>query len=465
MELQHGGIDLNDELTQLMLLYYDDPILFARDILNIEPDEQQAEVLNSLRNTKRTTVKAGRGTGKTWTAGMAIWWFLITRYNSQVYITAPGSGQISGGIWPTLSKIYEGISPMFKDEWELMSSKIAHKERPLSHFCMARTARRETAEGMMGSHAENMLYVIDEATGVDEPIFKAVFGSLTEEENYLLMLSNPRRLSGFFHESHRPFNRDTFDQLTMDAVSSKFVSNKQIEAWKRLYGEKSNTFQIEVLGNFPTKEDDAIIPYDQVMEASQRTLDKHVYEGDAIIWGLDVGAGVDKSILIKRQGLKVFDDIKKWNEKDTMKVVGRVSNEYINTSKKNRPFKIFVDSVALGKGPFDRMKELGLPVASASSANKAKNKKFFLNAKSESWSAMRDWFRDNDTDIPNDSEMIEQLSTVRQKIHSSGRFMVEEKHEYRKRNPNIGSPDIADSLSFTFWQKGNVKASESIMFV
>lgn len=460
-------MEINQEdkdLYELMEVYYDEPVLFAQQILKIDPDEQQREVLYDLLNHKMLTVKSGRGTGKTWCAAIAIWWFLNTRYNAQVYVTAKSGGSITIGIWPTISKVYQNMDPLFKKCWDLQTTQVKRKQFPNTWFCISRTARKEDPEGLAGAHAENLLFVVDEASGVNDEIFRSVFGSLTEEENYLLMISNPRWRSGFFFESHRPINSKIFKQLTMSCINSKWVKKKSIEAQKNMHGETSNIYRVEVLGEFPTKDEEGtIIPYDNVIAATERNLNGT----GPILWGIDVGGGFDKSVLIKRRDNKIWKSIKQWKDRDTMKLVGRIVSEYEKTPKKNRPVKIFIDSIAIGKGPTDRLKELKLPVVATNVSAKAKNKLFYANLKAELWGNMRDWIRDVEPDIPDIPELIEQLTTVRQEFHThnSTRFLVESKDKYKKRNPKIGSPDLADALALTFNSKGLHKAHESVFFV
>ena len=77
----------DDDLIQLLQVYHDDPIMFSEQILNIYPDDQQKAVILSVYDKKRTTVRSGRGCGKTWAAGIVIWHFLCTRAFSQIYIS------------------------------------------------------------------------------------------------------------------------------------------------------------------------------------------------------------------------------------------------------------------------------------------------------------------------------------------------------------------------------------------
>jgi len=431
-------------LESLVQLYHDEPITFSHQILNIYPDIQQGNVIQSLYQRKKATVRSGRGCGKTWAAGVVVWHFLCTRSNAQVYITAPAGGTISGAIWPTLGKMYNSMNPIYRDQFDFQTAQIKHKEFPHTWFAITRTARQENPDAMAGAHAENMLYIIDEASGVSDEMFRVIVGSLTESDNYLLMLSNPRRLSGFFFESHKPVNKKTYAQLHMSAIKSKWVTKESIEHWKNMYGEDSNIYMIEVLGEFPNREDNAVIPWPMIDQA----VEKEVEPLGEMRWGLDMGAGCDRSVLVKRCGPWVSPDIKKYNYKDTMKVVGKVAKEYEETPEEERPAGIYVDTIGIGKGTGDRMKELGLPIIPAVASKKAVSKKYIWNQKSEWWSEMHEWFRDQEPSIPNDSDLIEELSTCMSVPSSDGRFKIESKDKYKARLKR--SPDTADALAMTF---------------
>jgi len=431
--------------------FYDNPIIFSQVILNVNPDAQQQAVIKAFYERKLCSVKSGRGCGKTWLASILIWHFLCTRAFSQVYITAPSGGTLKGAIWPTLNKLYDQMDPIYRDQFEMQSIQVKHKMHGATWFALTRTARQENAESLAGSHAENMLYVIDEASGVGDPMFNSIFGSLTEEDNYLLMLSNPRRLSGFFYDSHQHKARHVYAQCHLSAIYSQFVTKKSISYWKKLYGKDSTQYKIEVLGEFPDKESDSIIAYDKVIRAVDFKLDKKEYEDIPIIWGLDMSQGNDKSVLVKRQGTKVHKDIKKWKFNDTMKVVDKVVDEFKEAKKnKLKPWKIYVDAIGVGKGAYDRLKELDLPVYPAIASKKAVHKKYVYNQKSEWWKEMQDFFRENDgeIDLPDDQDFIDEITGMRTTPSGDGRFRTESKPDFVKRYSH--SPDTGEAFSMTF---------------
>lgn len=462
MEISNA-IDIEqDDMVKLLALYYHRPDLFVEQVLNIKLDPQQLDLIYNLYKYEWVTVRSGKGPGKTFAAAVLVWHFLITRALSKVFITAPAASQMAGSIWSELSLVYNKLPQEFKEDWEFLNTKITNKSDPHEWYCMQRVARRENPEALRGSHGEDLLYIIDEATGVPDESYETISSTLTGKRNYLLLLSNPNTLSGFFYDSHLPDASKIYKQMHFSCFESSQVSKESIKRAKMKYGEESIEYRVNVLGEFPISETDSIILADWVRDAIKRDIN----DNDAdLVWGLDIGSGgVDPSILIKRKGRKVYNDIKEWRERDLMNVVGRVLKEY--KSVKDKPTAIFIDSAGLGQGVADRLIELKLPVVKTNGAFKPINKKVYANLKSEMYFEMRNWFRNDEPSIPNDMELVKQLYTIKSTYSSAhqGRLMVEDKFAYRKRN-NGKSPDKADALALTFNKKKNKKAAESLFFI
>lgn len=63
-------------------------------------------------------------------------------------------------------------------------------------FATARTATKP--ENMQGFHEDYMLFIVDEASGVADPIMAAIIGTLSGQFNKLFMCGNPTKTAGFF---------------------------------------------------------------------------------------------------------------------------------------------------------------------------------------------------------------------------------------------------------------------------
>ena len=89
---------------------------------------------------------------------------------------------------------------------------------------MVRGTRTATSpEALQGFHADHVLYIIDEASGVSDKVFEPVLGAMTGEDAKLLMMGNPTRLTGFFYDSHHK-NREEYNAIHVDGRDSIHVS-------------------------------------------------------------------------------------------------------------------------------------------------------------------------------------------------------------------------------------------------
>src|SRR5260370_33386359 len=84
-----------------------DPVLFARHILGVELWDREAEILQSIRNHRRTAVKACHGVGKTFTlAEAALWW--LARYPEGIVLTtSPTQREVRTHLWSEIHRAVE----------------------------------------------------------------------------------------------------------------------------------------------------------------------------------------------------------------------------------------------------------------------------------------------------------------------------------------------------------------------
>ncbi|MCK5602824.1 hypothetical protein KAR91_13165 [Candidatus Pacearchaeota archaeon] len=445
------------QLSELILFYRKDPEAFIEDVLDLKPTAQQKQVIDSvMAGNKYISVKSGHGTGKSTIVAALILWFICC-YKSQIPITAPSSAQFWDALWSRLGELYNRMSTVFQDNFILLSDRLYSKTDKTAHFCVGRTAKKENPEALQGFHHKNLMFIVDEASGVHEEIFDTIMGSLTEENNILILIGNPLRISGTFYDSFNKNNGD-WHNLSFNSEESPLVTPRYINQMAK-YGKDSNKYRIRVLGKFPKSEADTLIPFDLAEAAQMRTVEA----SGSVVWGLDVARfGSDSSIIMKRQGNKVLG-YKRYSKMDLMELVGNVVQEYKQTPKKNRPEIIFVDTIGLGAGAYDRLNELELPVREVNVSTKSSNSKEFKNVRAECYDTMREYFAEKEPEIPDDPDLLAQLTTVKYKFASNGSMQIEEKAEYKKRNPTIGSPDIADALMLTFFGRKTIEFN--ILFV
>ena len=164
--------------------------------------------------------------------------------------------------------------------------------------------------------------------------------------------------------------------------------------------------------------------------------------------GIDVArGGNDKTIIYVRRGPKVML-LTDAHIANTM----AVAEEAAAMIRQYNPTTVRVDATGIGAGVADRLSQLfdgtETDIVHFVAGSRAVDSERFFNARSEACWMLRDRFEQSDIDIPDDSELKGQLSSIRYKIRSDKRVMVETKDEMARRG--MKSPDKLDALALTF---------------
>ena len=193
---------LNDKFGDDQLeLYKTDPVKFVREVISAEPEPEQIEILKGLVDHGHVAVRSGHGIGKSTTMAWAALWFICTHPHAKIPCTAPTSHQLYDIFFSELLKWYKRLEEPFRNQFEHTTERFYHKQFRESWFIAPRTARVENPEALQGFHSENLLFLIDEASGVPDGVFEVAMSALTAEGNMVLMAGNPTRLSGIFYDS------------------------------------------------------------------------------------------------------------------------------------------------------------------------------------------------------------------------------------------------------------------------
>lgn len=438
--------------TELDILesWYDDPDLFDREVWPDDPPEPwQSTASSMVVSHDRVAIRSGHGVGKTaWLARKIIWWG-TTRNPWKVGVTAPSSSQMYDALWSELAKWHSKMPDGMRERFKWTTERFEWSEEPAVSFAVAKTARRETPDALAGLHSENMLYIIDEAPGVDDIVFETARGAMSTVGSKTIMTGNPTQLTGYFFDAFHK-NREYWAGMKVSCYDSSRTNWKEIDQWKEEYGEDSNFFRVRALGEFPDANPDAIIPL-HIVEAAVGREVAQVPSDE--IWGLDVSrAGQDLCALAKRRGNIMTEPIKTWRSDDIMVSAGRVKKEYDDA--KEKPSLICIDSIGLGAGVADRLAEQGLPIQCINVSESHTINDRFLRLRDEMWERARAWFFARDCQIPNDEAFIGEICLVTWKPTSNGKMKVvtkaEMKHDIHR------SPDRSEAFCFTFMAGGGI---------
>lgn len=438
----------NNPFNEFLDRYENDPVLFVSEVIGKDPQPWQKEMLQQLvdPDVRRIAVRSGHGVGKSTGASWAMLWHLFCRFPQKCVVTSPTASQLFDALFAELKGTIKQLPPILQQIVTASSDKVWLNAAPQESFISARTSRAETPEALAGVHSENVLLIVDEASGVPEAVFEAAVGSMSGHSATTILLGNPTRSSGYFYRCFHS-NRDQFYRIHVNAEQSALVSKEFCEQVARTYGEQSNAYRVRVLGEFPLADDDTVIPVSLLDGAMQREIS--VPYRTPVVWGLDVARyGQDSSALCKRKGRVVTEPIRRWRNLDLMQLCGAVVNEYNETEERQRPVEILVDVIGLGAGVVDRLSELGLPVRGINVAESSSMSGQYRNLRAELWYKAREWLARLDCQLPRDEQLCAELATVKYMFTSNGKIQIESKDDIRKRG--LASPDLADAFCLTF---------------
>lgn len=444
--------DSREQLKDIIRTFWNDRVTFVKVVLGVEHiDPMQEDVLRRLDKGDNLAVKAGHGTGKTTVLSWIIIHYMCTRPNCKIPCTAPSKHQLFDVLWPELSKWHNAMKKskygkIFAENLKWSKEKFTNILQPEEWFAVARTATKENPDALQGFHADFILKIVDETSGVDDDIIEVLEGAYGTQETKAVWMGNPTRNEGAFY---RAFTKDKsfFETLTMSCLKSTLTPKRYIERMKAKYGEDSNMYRVRVMGEFPLVDGDTYIPLSLCVDARYRDIPLQIQYKK--VFGVDVARyGDDESVIAIRRGDE-FLPYHVYRNKSTMELVSIIAQ----LAKEHKPEAIFIDVIGIGAGVYDRLKELGYPVIAVNVSEVPygdPNK--YKRLRDELWGEMRAWLElrrgrlwDNE-----DMDLCGQLSSPRYKITSDGKLQMESKDDLKKRG--VKSPDIADAHIMCFAQ-------------
>lgn len=447
------------------------PVKFVQNAFKELLWSKQAEILESIRDNKYTTVKSCYDSGKSFTCARAVLWFLTAFPHSKIISTAPTFRQVRDILWSEINTAYN------KSVVQL-GGKILDTSLKIDSDWFATGISTKDDTNFQGYHAVYILVVIDEASGVDENIFNASEGLLASEHARVIYIGNPTNIQGTFNKS---FRQPNFNKLTISAfdtpnftafgitiddirnntweakvnaplpapylVTPAWVADKYIR-----WGEQSPLFQALVLANFPEEGEDTLISLSKIEAARNRVL--MVREEDNETIGVDVARfGSDYTEFCHRKGAKVLN-WKTLTHMDTHQTSG-----HLTTFMGFHPdANVRIDSIGIGAGVVDNVKTLQPAGASqvydVNVAETPNNTEMFVNKRAEYYWALRERFIDGNIDLSGLDQVVyeelsAQLSAIKFKFRGS-QIQIESKEEMKKPPRSLPSPDKADALMLAF---------------
>ena len=470
---------------EAVLFYAGEPVYFVEDIIRAVPDRNQRDILRSLRDHPMTSVRSGHGIGKSTVEAWAVLWFLCTRPFPKIPCTAPTEHQLMDVLWAEISK-WMRHNPALREDLIWTQEKLYMKGYPEEWFAVPRTATNP--EALQGFHAEHVLYIIDEASGVSDKVFEPVLGAMTGEDARLLMMGNPTRLSGFFYDSHHKA-RAEYSAMHIDGRDSAHVSKKFVEKIIGMFGEDSDVFRVRVAGQFPKSTPDSLIAMEWCEEAARIEASA---AGRRIDIGIDVARyGDDSSVLYPLADKVKSLPYELYHHNNTTELCGfavQMIKRYAVEGQAD-VIRVKVDCDGLGVGVYDNLTELKNQILDEIQAGRKRRAEAepayrdpwrgkeeipqvdleilechfggaggqvdaddpveYANSTGLMWGKVRQFLKDRRLRLPEDDALFSQLCNRKYRVGKDGKIELERKEEMKKRG--LPSPDIADALAMALY--------------
>lgn len=421
-----------------------DPLWTCKHILQAELWSKQREVVESVWHHTRTAVRSCHGVGKTYTAAATALAFLLAFPHSRVITTAPTFTQVENLLWREIN------SMAARSIITLPASNATKLEIAPDWFAIGLSTDRP--ERFQGQHAEHILLIVDEASGVDDLIYEAGEGYLTSSHARLLLIGNPTQVSGQFH---RAFNSEraqwntihisAYDSpnLTDEPVSDKLqrhlISSEWVEQHRILWGEDSVAYAVRVLGDFPSTADNTVVGIKAVDDAQARTS----ADAGPTVVSCDVARfGSDETVIALRTGNKIRIVESFYGQRTT-----HTAGACLRIARENDADWITIDDAGVGGGVTDILVEAEeFKIHAFNGGERAIEEDEYPNRRSEAWFAFADTLPRIDLDP--DAQLAGDLTSPTYKLDSRGRRVVEQKADTKKRLKR--SPDRADAVLMAF---------------
>lgn len=406
-----------DVWAEFLERYYHDPAGFAEYVLGFDLMAHQRKILDDIgAGARRLAIRSGHRVGKTALLSIVVTWFITTRYPQKTIVTAPTAGQLFNSLVPEIKSLMRRLPPWLRELFDILSEEIKLKADPDGSFMSARTASPDNAESFQGIHSENVLFIWDEASGIDERLFNAARGSMGAPNALSIMAGNPVRLNNTFHRAFT-VNAELFHKYRVSSIGLKTVNMDFVTEVKNTFGEESNEYRVRVLGEFPDTEDESFIPASLVRSAMARPIETPKMA--AVVYGVDPARqGDDRTVITRRIGANVIENQITLVKKNTMQVVGeivalaemdrmRLMEEFRTagvtpSGNVKVPAAIVVDVIGIGAGIADRLVELNYDVVQVNVAESATSEPMCTRERDALYKRFKNWLEAMRCRLPKD---------------------------------------------------------------
>jgi phage terminase large subunit len=475
--------------------YQRNPVAFFREVLGIEPWDRQVEVIEAIRDHTRVAVCSGHKIGKSNLIAGAALWFYCSFEDARAIMSSTTSRQVDQILWRELRMLRARSG-------RCVACKVADPEgmlipKPCPHSAiidgeqgeLARTGLKSEdfreivgftareAEAVAGISGRNLLYLLDEASGIPDVIYEAVEGNRAGGARIVLAGNGTRNEGEFFEafnsKSHLYKTIRVSSETTPNVVHGRVLipglaTREWIEEKKLEWGEGSALYRVRVKGEHATFEAGKIFSLHTIGESEKRWFETP--ESGRLFIGVDpageTGSG-DETVFCVRRGLKMLLLEAHQGLTAEMHLVHLLRLLKFRLPRET-PVVVIDREGSVGsklsivlRNYLEDSKHVGMfeLVTVRASSGAVRQPQIYDRLRDELAANLEQWFRDGGA-ILEDVRLSRELHAFEWKQAVNGKLKITPKELVRKM---IGrSPDRYDSLALSAWEPLSLREAEGL---
>lgn len=504
-----------------LIQYYDNGrhVEFVQDVLGRSPWSKQAEIIADVFNYPVVAVKSCNAAGKSDLASDVALTFLMCKVNSIVITTAPTWRQVKDVIWRYI-RTKHAKAPV-----KLSEAQCNQVGLDLNEEWFAVGLSTKDAEKFFGYHADDILVIVDEASGVEEEIWTGVDAVTPNLNAHVLAIGNPTNPDGRFYKMFQDplVKKHTISVFDTPNFTANGIENVEqlisiftappdadpitfiVETQKKLktpipalispmtvyrryiqWGTEHPMWEALIMGQFPSQASTALIPlglilksmevWKQIKQAEKdKAFAKEVEKKpewkikQALHWtyGVDVARfGDDTTVVFPAKGGMAEKPIQ-WSKVDTSITTDRIIQ---NISLQDWKAVLRIDDIGVGGGVSDQLNKLKRDdpgkyhyrVDRINFAAGTTNPEKWFNLRTEVYDCLAEMFINHEIAIPDDDELASELATIRVKYVGKDNQIKQVEPKSQIKDRLKRSPDKADALAMAMYNNTSVASWDDI---
>lgn len=492
-----------------LIEYYNDgrQVEFVREVLGRRPWSKQQDIINDVFKYKVVVVKSCNAAGKSDVASDIALAFLNLKPFSIVITTAPTWRQVKDVLWRYIRAKY-GSAPIKLSEKQCNQVGLEYRD---DWYAVGLSTK--DSEKFFGYHADDILVIVDEASGVEEEIYVGVDAVTPNLNAHVLMIGNPTNPDGRFYQAFQdplvkkhtisvfdtpnftengiknleelvdlftpppgiePIEHMTAVQRSLKMPIPALISPDTVYRRYLQWGTEHPMWEALIMGEFPSQATTALIPLGLILKSRDVWLQMEAAKKDKELgreiakrpewniaidehleYGIDVARfGDDTNVVFPRNGGYVHKPTM-WSKVDTTVTTQRIVDSLSLDDWKAR---LKVDDTGVGGGVTDQLRKLKrdnpdrylYEVVPINFGAGTRNPDKWFNLRAEMYDELAQLFKDHKIAIPDDEELIAELATIRIKFVGKENNIIQVESKQQIKDRLKRSPDKADALALAF---------------